>query len=264
MESFLSNIDFDDLKYNLYELLNIKNNASYKKIRKSYKKLIIQFHPDKTSKLEEDIFHNISLAYQILKNEDIRYKYDLWLESKSKSKNINVLKNGYTNDKNKVKKYFPSESRLAFNEYNNLAKKKEKIHGVNNYNNNNIKSEYNKKIKKRSNLGNIEYKNYKDKYDFNNNFKDKKINYKDNIIKSNKNLVCFQKSEIDKKYISIDNYNKLYQNGSVIDESYTSLDLAFMLHPEIFLKDNENIREKVKKYKKQTKKLSILKFNLND
>ena len=37
-----------------------------------------------------------------------------------------------------------------------------------------------------------------------------------------------------------------------------------MLHPEIFLKDNVNTREKLKKYKKQTKKLSVLTFNLND
>ena len=97
MDNFLSNIDFDDLKYNLYELLNIKNNASYRKIRKAYKKLIIQFHPDKASKLEEDIFHNISLAYQILKNEEVRMKYDDWLYSKDEYKDLNNLKSGFSN-----------------------------------------------------------------------------------------------------------------------------------------------------------------------
>jgi hypothetical protein len=118
-------------------------------------------------------------------------------------------------------------------------------------------------MKNRSNLKKIKKKNYIDNNDFNDSFKDKKLKY-NNIRKSNNKLVCFQKSEIDKKYITVDDYNKLYQNGSVIDESYTSLDLAFMLHPEIFLKDNENTREKIKKYKKQTKKLSVLTFNLND
>ena len=264
MDNFLSNIDFSDLKYNLYELLNVKRNASLGKIRKAYKKLIIQFHPDKASKLEEDIFHNISLAYQILKNEEIRMKYDYWLESKDEYKDLNNLKSGFKNDKNKIKSYFPSESRTAFNQYNNSVQKKNEIHGVNLYKDSNVNNDLKFKMKNRSNLKKIKKKNYIDNNDFNNSFKDKKVKYNNNIRKSNNKLVCFQKSEIDKKYITVDDYNKLYQNGSVIDESYTSLDLAFMLHPEIFLKDNENTREKIKKYKKQTKKLSVLTFNLND
>ena len=66
------------------------------------------------------------------------------------------------------------------------------------------------------------------------------------------------------KLKSTNDYNKLYESGPIQDELYTSLDIAFLLHPEMFLKNNLNTKEKIKKYKKQTKKLNILKFRLND
>ena len=36
------NIDFNDLKYNLYELLNVKPDVEMKKIKKRYRNLIIR------------------------------------------------------------------------------------------------------------------------------------------------------------------------------------------------------------------------------
>ena len=43
MSNSLKNINFDDLEFNLYELLNVKNNADKRKIKKSYKKLWNRF-----------------------------------------------------------------------------------------------------------------------------------------------------------------------------------------------------------------------------
>ena len=59
------NIDFNDLKYNLYKLLNLDSTASPRRIKKTYKKLMLKYHPDKCSELEKEIFYNIALAYKI-------------------------------------------------------------------------------------------------------------------------------------------------------------------------------------------------------
>ena len=42
-------IDFNNLKYNLYELLNIQPDADTTKIKKNFMKVIKNFHPDKNS-----------------------------------------------------------------------------------------------------------------------------------------------------------------------------------------------------------------------
>ena len=262
MTSFLNNIDFNDLKYNLYHLLNVNSNCTFRKIKKAYKKLIIQFHPDKSTNLEEEIFYNISLAYQILKDENLRKKYDNWLLIKSETKNQINLKQSFLNEKESLKSYFPSTNRDAFYNYNKIIDKKNKIHGIDNYQEFNVQNKYKNKEKDRLNMEKIKYKKYKDENDFNNSFKNIKSN--NNVIrKSNNKLVCYQKSEIQNNYSMNDNYDKLYTNGSVIDESYTSLDLAFLLHPEIFFK-KETTKEKIKKYKNDTMKLSVLNFNLVD
>ena len=57
------NIDFNDLKYNLYELLNLNSNAKPKKIKKTYKRLMLKYHPDKCSDLEKEIFYNIVFCF---------------------------------------------------------------------------------------------------------------------------------------------------------------------------------------------------------
>ena len=62
-------IDFNDLDFNLYEILNIPDNSSIKKIKKAYRRLIIKFHPDKNAgnKKYEDKLKKITLAYSHLK-----------------------------------------------------------------------------------------------------------------------------------------------------------------------------------------------------
>ena len=69
-------IDFNNLKYNLYEILNIPTNSDDVKIKKNFMKIIKNFHPDKNSELEEEIYYHIILANQILLNKESRKKYD--------------------------------------------------------------------------------------------------------------------------------------------------------------------------------------------
>ena len=61
-----------------YELLGVSKDADNRDIRKAFKKLALKLHPDKNS--EDDAhekFLKINKAYEVLKDEQLRKKYDL-------------------------------------------------------------------------------------------------------------------------------------------------------------------------------------------
>ena len=61
----------------LYKILNIDKSASNNDIKKAYKKLAFQYHPDKNKSSDaESVFREISEAYDILMNTDKRRMYD--------------------------------------------------------------------------------------------------------------------------------------------------------------------------------------------
>jgi len=63
---------------NYYEILGISKNASKEDIKKAYRRLAHQYHPDKTSgdKTKEEKFKEINEAYQVLTNDKKRAEYD--------------------------------------------------------------------------------------------------------------------------------------------------------------------------------------------
>ena len=70
------NNQIEDREY--YKILNIDSKASLEEIKKSYKKLALEFHPDRNQNPDaEDRFKDISKAYQILSDSDKRRQYDL-------------------------------------------------------------------------------------------------------------------------------------------------------------------------------------------
>ena len=69
----------------LYEKLNISNNASKDDIKKAYKKLALEHHPDKGG--NESKFKEINEAYDTLSDDDKRQKYDLSLTNPNPAHN---------------------------------------------------------------------------------------------------------------------------------------------------------------------------------
>ncbi len=67
------------MKYkDYYEILGLKKGASDKEIRKAFKKLAVQYHPDKNpdDARAEEKFKEINEAYQVLSDPEKRKKYD--------------------------------------------------------------------------------------------------------------------------------------------------------------------------------------------
>ena len=69
-----------------YETLGISPTANSNQIKKSFKNLALQYHPDKNpSKKTEQTFKTINEAYQILSNPTKRHYYDQTLQTESQS-----------------------------------------------------------------------------------------------------------------------------------------------------------------------------------
>ena len=62
----------------LYEILGVSESADNETIKKAYRKLAVEFHPDKTGgdKQKEEKFKEISSAYQTLSDPNKRAEYD--------------------------------------------------------------------------------------------------------------------------------------------------------------------------------------------
>jgi molecular chaperone DnaJ len=65
-------------KKDYYELLGVRRNANEDDIKKAYRKLALQFHPDRNpgNKQAEEKFKEVSEAYQVLSDSHKRAQYD--------------------------------------------------------------------------------------------------------------------------------------------------------------------------------------------
>src|SRR6266576_4303070 len=62
-------------KRDYYEILGVSKSASADEIKKAFRRLAIQYHPDKESG-DEAKFKEVNEAYEILKDSSKRQRYD--------------------------------------------------------------------------------------------------------------------------------------------------------------------------------------------
>ena len=65
-------------KRDYYEVLGVSKNASKEEIKKAYRKQALKYHPDKNpgDKKAEEHFKEAAEAYEVLRNDDKRARYD--------------------------------------------------------------------------------------------------------------------------------------------------------------------------------------------
>ena len=246
--------DFYNLKYNLYEILNVDENAENSIIKKNYIKLIKNYHPDRNSEIEEDIYQHIIIANQILLNNNLRIKYNEYIHNKNN--NFIELKNDFIKNSDKTN--------MNGDTFEVKLQELNKIHG------------YNEDINKESTIDKfIKFKSTRNKDIIiknnddlkKNNFNDHFINYKlnnnsliDHILEYNDNPVELSTHVIGENYINLYDLNKLYIEDSVTSSNFSSLDRAFTLQPENMSQNknfNLSIEDKLKLYKEDTLKINI-------
>ena len=235
-------MNFDNLKFNLYEILNISPDASENKIKKAYKNLILNFHPDKNSDAEEDIYLHIIQANTILTNKEQRKKYDEYLNKKSEDHFD--LKNNFKKNLNNSPIVSKEEAVKTFEEKINELNNK---HNVSSFTENNIKKNYDKILREREQQIDIPKETIVDRNDFNSKFENKKLE----IIQLNTQSDL----TINNNYTSLDvAFDNLYiDGGGVATDKYTSLDTAFKVQKVNNIEGKPtDIDSAMKRYKDET------------
>ena len=236
-------VDFNRLKYNLYEILNVPYNASCDVIKKTFRKVIKKFHPDKNSELEEDIYYHIILAHQVLCDNDLRSKYDYHIQNNS-STFIELKKDFNSNNNYTYKTDFKTE-----------MDKLNKMHGYNSFEDENVINKFNK-VKNQSQIL-IPNLNIKSNDEFNNIF-DTKNNTTIVEYSSPSELSTYV---IGEYYTHINDINKLYIEDEVLSSKYTSLNIAFTLQPNLnkIKYSDLSLEAKIKEYNNLTQSLLQIK-----
>ena len=265
-------VNFDELEYNLYEILNIPETSTIAQIRSAYKELVLINHPDKNKKENQtEIFSNISLAYKVLKKEETKLKYDNYLKNKRSHSEVSHsnLKSFYQSNNNKHNnnnnyKHNSKESidnaKKDFScQMNKLNQKHDYIANFNTLNSNNANVELNLLQEKRKNLNvqhpqifsNSKFNNQKfnQKFDAFKNGDDQLNFYNQEIIKTEENMIpsAYIPTNNSMTPFTDESYNDLYaEDKCVHGNNFTSLDLAFTLKDSNSNFNNKSLEERLK------------------
>ncbi|XP_054719995.1 dnaJ homolog subfamily B member 9-like [Uloborus diversus] len=90
-----------------YDILGVNKRASSRDIKKAFRKLAMQYHPDKNKDPQaEDKFREIAEAYEVLSDEDKRKQYDKFGKSAFESNNGGGFHQGFQFNFNDFYKQF--------------------------------------------------------------------------------------------------------------------------------------------------------------
>jgi curved DNA-binding protein CbpA len=259
-------IDFNTLKYNLYTILNVPNDADNVTIKTKFMKIIKNFHPDKNTELEEEIYYHIILANQVLLNKELRKKYDLFLDPNINTfidlkESFNKMNKDMNKDINNTSKNSGSkDSKLegSIKEFTDkcelLNKKHNAVLDSTLILDNETIMERLERIKQERNNVKIIKEDIKDDKDFNNKFNNNKIDgkFKDQIIEytASSDLATYISHN---NYTNIEDIDKLYVEDTIQSTDFSSLNRAFLLHPTTLdIDDKKSLDDKMKEYKKQS------------
>jgi curved DNA-binding protein CbpA len=249
-------INFNNLKYNLYELLNIQTNADSIKIKKNFVKVIKNFHPDKNSDLEEEIYYHIILANQILLDNESRKRYDDFISETAPS--FKELKTSFTKSINDMNQHFPTKD-TSVHSFNNKIDELNKKHGYISNSSESVMDRFNK-IKGNRDMyidqTKIEKETFKNMKEFNSKFDVNKLDggkFQEQIIEFKGPPLELSSYIVGEQYTSLCDLDKLYVDDSILSSKFTSLDRAFMIQSVSNIDvPNNTVKEKMNDYKKQT------------
>ena len=82
---------------NYYEILGLPINASQEDIKRKYRNLQLQYHPDKDNNLSGGKYEEICHAYEVLSKKESRLEYDNKLNNKLVVSDDNIINNSNNN-----------------------------------------------------------------------------------------------------------------------------------------------------------------------
>ncbi len=213
----MEEINFNSLEFNLYELLNLPLTCSTDDVKKTFRKLIKKFHPDKITSLEEKLYYNITIANHVLSNPDTRKKYDEWLLKSHKSHS--ALKDNFNEALEEVKQYFPKSKEEAGGEFMRQFEELGKRHGDINVDNRSLNSIFKEKERERNNIS-IPKENFSSMDDFNKMFTERKTNgvYSNQLIKRNMDIQPFTFGSSN--YAELKDFHSVYARDNKLDYSF--------------------------------------------
>ena len=246
----------------LYEILDVKKDVCYSKIKKAYKSLVLRVHPDKTNGDSEQ-FELVNLAYTVLKSEKLRKLYDKKRNSYLNNKCFNDLKNISNNLNNSI----PGNKDEAIKKYKILEEELNKKHNFNPLdidiiNNSDMNNRLNELNLYRSKIDNNLKKNVIKRNINSEDFNEEFIN-SSNRINETKDIVAYNSNNLSITNYSLINENNLYCQNSNSTRSFSTINDAFNLtlpvevenkyntHNLISSNDKKMIDSKINEHKQQ-------------
>lgn len=240
-------IDFDELPYDLFKLLELPEDCSTKDVKKAYRKAVIKYHPDKNPNINDEFFSWISLANKILGNSEHR---ELYLEWK------NWTDDHYRLKKSRVEVKVPTDKT-----FQQLEQELNSKHGYT----------PNDNVLDKNTMGQLIQKVNKERSnviipkerigDINNAMDELKLNT-NKLQERNQGIIEYT-GEVStlstfSGYGSLDDYGKLYgENEKIATDKITTFNEAFNLSPyQQYVPDKLSLEDKIKQYKKETEKIN--------